>query len=307
MLALVLGVVFAYRASMDGAPSADGDTDVAGAVIERSEEPEFTETPQDDAAEPLVRPTPRREVAQRDPIVEQPDPPAAPAPGDEPVGLVRDDDPVVVVEPDDDPAPASPRPDRNQTDPDPEPAPDPAPRPRPRPQPEPEPEPQPEPTAEPAPDTRQYELREGEGLSRDTATAYETGNSGKYEWEFRSIAGDGSQDAATRRSRQAQARLSVGFWSQAKESQEQVRTFRCDAVLTAGTRRLLTDTDHVFEIALWTSDGYSPQTEVAETRTEVSQAWDMAPGTSRRLLSKTYELDAADGGSYTCRAIYRSL
>jgi hypothetical protein len=306
LLALVLGTVLAFRASM-GNSSNNGDTDVAGAVIERSEEPsEFIETPQDDPAEPLiVRPNPDRRVAQRDPIVEQaPDPAPLPPADQTPVGLVRDPAPPVVVAPDTDgdtPPNRQPR-DRDNTDVDPAPAPRPDPRPEPKPKPEPKPAPKPAPTAAPQPDTKQYELREGTGLTTDSVESYQLDET-TWDWLFRSFAG---HDGQVQGSRKTQARLSVGFSEAAKRSSKQERTFRCDATLTAGSKRLITDTNHVFEISLWTTtDGYNPSSKVG-SGVLVRRAFDMAPGTSHTLLSNTYLLDAANDIDYICQATYLS-
>lgn len=260
-----------------------GDTQVAGTVIERSEPPLATEEP----SETQITPARLRPLPERTP----PPPPAAPvdntvvAPAPEepagPVGLIRDPEPEPTREPRD-------------RDRDPEPTP--------RPEPTREPEPEPEPTQEPE-DPASYALRNGEGLSRDTAESMESGDSGQWQWQIKSLAGHENQDEQTQRSRKAMARLEVGFNEEAKRSSKQVRDFRCDAVLSAGSRRLTTDDDHVFVISLWTSDGYSPQNNVGSVI--IKQVVDLDPGETQTLYSNVYTLDAADQTSYTCRVRYR--
>ena len=270
-----------------------GNTEVAGTVLERSE-PAATEAPSEvEVQEPvIVRPRPERtreartEAPAEVAVVEPP----APEPITGPVGLIRDPEPV------EDPAPTQPRPNRN---PDPRPEPDPEPTREPKP----EPKPQPDPEPEPEPDPAQFALRPGDGLSRDTAEAMPVGNSGKYEWQIKSLSGHDNQSPEQARSRKAMSRLEVGFNEQAKRSKAQVRDFRCDALLSAGSRRLTTDTDHVFEIALWTTDGYSMLEKVDSVL--IREAVDLDAGEKQTLYSNVYELDAADGVSYTCSVTYR--
>ena len=305
LLAVMVGVIFAVRTTMN-----DGDsTDVAGTVVERSEEPSEVAVAPDDETEPplIVRPRPEPPDEPRPPVAQDP-PPAAPAEPTEPAaGLIRDPDtPVVVAEPDPEPDP-DPRGNGGDRDPAPDPDPEPEPDPDPTRRPDPEPDPDPSPDPEPTPSTRQYELRAGQGLTEDVAQAEDPGNSGKYEWSFLNIASGDNQDEQTQRSRKAQARLSVRFSQATTQSEEQSRLFRCDAELAAGSRRLLTDEDHEFVISLWTFDDFAYGSEVAGTRTTVSQDFDLAPGETHRLLSKTVQLDAeADAGQYACRAIYRA-
>ena len=286
LLAVVLGIVLGVRASMNG----DDATGVAGTVIERSE-PVVTEEPTErDVQEPQVL----RERRTRDRRTEQPQEPTDPAPvvvedpaADEvvqgPVGLIRDPAPA------DDPEPNRPR--RNR-DPEPEPEPDP------------KPEPDPEPTQSPEPeDTTRYELGTGKGLSRDSALAMENGNSGKWDWQIKTLAGHDNQNSQQARSRDAMARLEVGFNQEARTTNEPVRDFRCDAELSAGSRRLITDDDHVFEISFWTTDGYSLIDKVDSVL--LKQVVDLDPGETQMLYGNVYEdLDAADKTSYTCQVRY---
>lgn len=288
LLALVIGAIVGVRSGMD-----DGNTDVAGTVVERPE-PAATEAPSEVEIQEPVIVRPRREPrnsqteAPADEVVVVDPPAPAPPPASAPVGLVRDPEPAT------DPEPTQPRRDRN---------PDPQPQPDPEPTREPQPEPDPEPTASPEPDPARYALRPGDGVSRDTAEAMQAGESGKYDWQIRSLSGHDNQSPETQRSREAMARLEVGFNEEAMTSKEQVRDFRCDALLSAGSRRLITDTDHVFEIALWTTDGYSLLDKVDAVL--IRKAVDLDAGETQNLYSNVYTLDAADGISYTCSVTYR--
>ena len=287
----------------------DGDTGVAGVVIERSEVP--TDEPVDPSPQPRTVGPARTEpaLATEAPADPEPEVVVAPQPpAQQPVGLIRDETPT---DTDVDPAPQP----RQEPDPQPEPTREPRPEPQPEPEPEPtrepRPEPEPEPEPEPSEDLSRYMLRDdpnGFGLSEDTARAEETGNSGKYEWNIVTLASHDNQDAQTARSRKEMARLSVGFSPATIASDESVRDFRCDAVLTAGSRRLITADDHVFEISLWTSDGYSPRQEVDGTKVIIKRSFDLAPGERRTMVSNVYQdLDAADGVSYTCQVDYKAL
>ncbi len=289
-LALVIGAVFGVRATMN-----DGDgTEVAGNVIERPEAAASEEATERVVDEPLiVRPRPERPRR-----TEQPPPPAQTAQTDPaadevvegPVGLVREPEPA----PEQDTT--QPR-ERDRTEPRRQPEPEPEAEPTPEPRPEPKPTTQPE-------DTSRYALRPGEGLSRDVAEAMDTGNSGKWEWQIRSIAGHDSQSAELRRSRKAMARLEVGFNEEAKTSKESVRDFRCDAVLSAGSRRLVTDRDHFFEIQMWTTKDYALQDLVSSVF--VRETLDLAPGEQHTLQGNMVpDRDAAEGLHYTCTVEYR--
>ena len=271
----------------------DGDTDVAGVVIERSAAP-VTEAPTErEVVEPAII-RPRRRARPEPEPTQAPPPPVVTAPAAEepvsgPVGLIRDPAPTTEPEP-------TRRRDRDRG---------PEPEPEPTPKPEPEPEPEPDPTEEPEPDdTSRFALRSGEGLSRDTALATEQGNSGKWNWQIRSIGGQHNQDAKSQRSRKTMARLEVGFNQEAVTSKEPVRDFRCDALLTAGSRRLVTDADHVFEISLWTTDGYALLDQVGSIL--LKKVVDLDAGEQATLYSNVFEdLDAADGVSYTCKVTYQ--
>ena len=290
LLALVVGTIFGVRSGMNDG----GDTEVAGTVIERSEPAEITEAPTTAPIDPvIVRPRPTRA-----PRTETP----------EPVDTDTDADPVEVVEAPEQPVGLLPDPDGPSAPADEEPAaeepagntdPQPRPEPRPpRPQPEPEPEPQPE------PDTTRFQLQTGQGLSRDTAESWEQGNSGKFNWSLRSIAGH-SETPEMQASRSTGNRVSVGFNPAAFQSEKPVRNFRCDALVTAGSRRLLTDDlEHGFHISLWTTDGYNPIEEVEGSAVLIRQAMDLAPGEQRTLEGHTYTLDAAEGIHYTCQVSY---
>ena len=295
LLALVIGTIFGVRSAMND--SDGGDTEVAGTVIERSEPAEITEEPTVAPIDPVVvRPRPSRVPRTQAPEPVDTDPedtdPVEPAEEPEqPVGLIPD--------PDGAQEPAGEEPAAG--DPEPEPQPEPTRRPRPRPQPQPDPEPTPEPT----PDTTRFEMRPGPGFSRDVAESWEQGNSGKFNWEIRSVAGHG-QTPETEASRRTQERVSVGFNPAAFESDRSVRNFRCDALVTAGSRRLITDDNtHAFEIALWTTDGYQLGEQVDAVL--VRAALDLAPGEQRTLEGNTYTLDAAEGIHYTCQVRYISL
>lgn len=284
LLALVIGTIVGVRAGMNDG----GDTEVAGTVIERPE-PIVTDAPTErEIVEPLiVRPRPER-TRDAEPAEAAPVPVVEDLASEEevsgPVGLVRDPAPVDQAQPT--------RPRRQR-----EPAPEPEPEPRPRPRPEPTTQPEPE-------DTSRFALRTGDGLSRDTAEAVQAGNSGNWDWQIRTIGSHHTQDAKGQRSRAASARLEVGFNEEVKTSKEQVRDFRCDALLTAGSRRLVTDADHVFEISFWTTDGYTLLEKVDSVL--IRKVVDLQPGQQENLYSNVYEdLDAADGVSYTCKVTYR--
>lgn len=295
LLALVVGTIFGVRSAMND----PADTEVAGNVIERSEAPEATEDPTSAPIDPvIVRPRPRPARTEAPAPVDTT--PVAPAEEPEqPVGLIPDEDgPSAPVdeepanEPDNEPAPR------------PEPDPEPTRRPRPRPEPRPEPTPEPEPTEEPTENPRDFALHEGAGFSRDTALANETGNSGKFNWDILSVVGHGqSEDAQA--SREPADRIVVGFFDEASDSQEPVRDFRCDATVTAGSRRLTTDRNHYFEISMWPTDGYDVGDEPIHTAF-VSVALDLAPGEQAVLEGGELTLDAAEGVDYTCSAEYRS-
>lgn len=306
LLALVVGVIFAMRSTMN----ARDTTDVAGTVIERSEEPsepvDVTAAPEDTEAPLIVRPRPDPPRDEPDPLVEQDPPPPAPVePEEEPVGLIRDPDaPVVIADPAPDRGPARNRDRDPQPDREPEPEPEPDPEPTRRPAPDPEPEPEPEPQPEPEPDTTRYELREGEGVSTERAYSDAPGNSGNYNWDFVSLASHHDQDGQVARSRKSMARLFVGFSAATKASTEPVRDFRCDVLVTAGSRRLITDRDHFFEIQLWTTDGYKLQELVSSVF--VREAMDLAAGEERTLRGTNVpDRAAAEGLGYICTAEYR--
>jgi hypothetical protein len=277
----------------------DGTTEVAGLVIERSEqatEPEPTASPKT----VIVRPRPQRTRPADEPdggevVVAPPAP--APVPTATPSGgLVRD--------------PVSPTPAPDDTDvdndgngskgngtKDPEPKPDPTTKPKPDPTPKPEPEPTPEPT-EPE-DTARYALREGDGHSRDAALA------DNGDWLF--LRNDG-HESQPQPSRAAQARLMVGFSDAALEGQGPVRDLSCHAVLTSGSRRLVTDMDHVFEISLWAADEYGvPTGDMPIVSVTERHAWDLPADRTRTMSMDPIELDAEDGVNYTCTVTYREL
>ena len=298
LLALVVGTIFGVRSAMND--DNGGDTEVAGTVIERSEPAEITEAPTTAPIDPVIvreRPTraPRTEAVQppdtdADPVnvVEAPQAPA--------VGLIPDPD---------GPAPADEEPagEEPAADPDPQPEPDPEPTRRPRPRPQPEPEPEPEPTPTQAPEnTERFALQTGEGFSRDTAESNEQGSSGKFNWDIVSIGGH-HETPEMQASRSAGNRLSVGFNPGAFASDNSVRNFRCDVRVTAGSRRLITDdTEHAFEISLWTVDGYELVDRVDSVL--IRESLDMAPDAQLILEGNTYTLDAADDLDYTCQVAY---
>ena len=148
LLALVVITAMFVRLGLD-TEDADGGTEVAGQVFERSEPP-ATEEPQVVREPAILRPRSEDVVEPQDDggdVVAQPDPVVVVQPP--PAGLVRDpgDEPGVAEDPDD-------------------PAPDPQPKPKPKPDPDPTPTPSPTPA-----DTSRFELRSGEGHSRDTAIA----------------------------------------------------------------------------------------------------------------------------------------
>lgn len=293
LLALVVGTIFGVRSGMNDG----GDTEVAGTVIERSEPAEITEEPTTAPIDPvIVRPRPTRAPRTEAPEPADTDTDSDPvevvqAPEQPAVGLLPDPDGPSA--PDEEPAAEQPA---GNTDPQPRPEPRP---PRPQPEPEPEPEPQPE------PDTTRFQLRPGQGFSRDVAESWEQGNSGKFNWEIRSVSGH-EQTEQTEASRRTQERVSVGFNPAAFQSGKSVRNFRCDALVTAGSRRLLTDDDqHAFEISLWTTDGYNTIDRVDSVL--IRSALDLAPGEQRTLQGNTYTLDATEGIHYTCQVAYISF
>lgn len=153
-------------------------------------------------------------------------------------------------------------------------------------------------------------MQAGEGLSRDTAEAY-AAEDGSAHWLIKTIMGHDNQTAEQQADRSAAARLEVGFNEGAKASNKPKRTFYCVATLTSGSRRLITQDNHAFEISLWTSDGYKPLQPVAGTSVLVRHNWDLQAGAHRTLRSNGYELDAAQaaaaGESYTCRVTYRRV
>lgn len=288
LLAIVIGVAFAVRLGGSGAPDR---TDVAGTVIERpepTEEPEEADEPADVDDDPIV--VPLEEEPLTDDPEDDPAPPAEdPPPADDPpppVGLIPDPDP------DPDPAPAggdtSPTTDPDDSDSEPDETEPPSPRPPPETE-EPEPSPTPADVA----------LRTGQGHSRHTALA--EGD----DWLIREVSGHGQPEPDT--SRQAAARLTVGFNDSARSGSGSVRSFSCQAWLTAGDERLTTDRDHVFEISLVALDDNGAVSEVVTSVIE-RQAFDLAPGEDtldRLMATAAVELDAADDTDYSCVAVYR--
>jgi len=170
---------------------------------------------------------------------------------------------------------------------------------------EPEGDPTPPSPADPG-DGRRFALLAGEGLSLDTAEPATVADGGGWAWQIRSLAADVTQDAAVQRSRAAMARVEVRFDEATRSSQEQVRDFRCNVRVTAGSRRLVTDAAHVFNVSFWTTDGYALLDQVGAAR--VPLVVDLGAGDVTTFSSDVYEdFDAADGVSYTCRVEYQEL
>ena len=272
LLALVVTTALFMQLGLDG-DDGNGETEVAGQVFERSEPP-VTEEPQVVREPAILRPRSEDVVEPQDDggdVVAQPDPVVVVQPP--PAGLVRD--------PGDEPGVADPT--------------DPAPDPKPKPKPDPDPTPTPSPTP---PDTSRFELHSGEGHSRDTAIA----DSG--DWLFLVVDGHGGQSAT---SRSAQARLTVGFTESAKQGSGPERDLSCHAVLTAGSRRLITDRDHVFELSLWTADENGVPQEKTDAFVLLRRAFDLGAGESRTLSMDPVERDANDEINYACRVTYTAL
>jgi hypothetical protein len=294
LLAIVLGAVFGIRAGFDR--DEPDTTQVAGNVIERPEPTEPAAAPDDD---PIVIPLPAPDldsddVAAADETDDAEDAapvapaPAAPAPAAPTVGIVRDTPPPAIppANTDDEAneAPARPRPDRNPPRSNPTPTPDETTSPAP---------------ASPSPEPEDVALRTGDGHSRDTAIA------DNGDWLFREVNGHGSQTGDD--SREAQSRVVVAFNDAAKQGSGSIRTFSCQAWVTAGDGRLTTDTDHFFEIALLAIDDNG---NVIETVSSVFErhAYDLRPGQSTAaapMATNPLELNASDGVSYTCSVSYR--
>jgi hypothetical protein len=295
LLAIVVGAAFGMRAFGGNAPET---TQVAGNVIERSESPASIDPDEPAAEDPIVIPVPapdRDEPETTDVEPQAQDAPAAPAPapaGAPTVGIVRDTPPPAIppaTSTDDDAgqdeAPARPRPNRN-----------PPASPRPTATPD---EPTSPAPANPSPEPEDVALRTGEGHSRDTAIA------DNGDWLFREVNGHGSQTGDG--SRAAQSRVVVAFNESAKQGTGAIRSFSCQAWVTAGEGRLTTDTNHFFEIALLAIDDNG---NVIETVTSVFErhAYDLRPGQSTAatpMATNPLELDASDGVSYTCSVSYR--
>lgn len=302
LLAIVIGAIFGLRA---GFGPTTPDTQVAGNVIERSEAAEPTEPAASPDDDPIVIPIPSPQTDDADDAdtaddtaiddgagtqTTDEDEPAEPA-----VGIIRDtpapvipadtsddDDAADDDDDDDDEAPAAPRPDRTPSE-----------------EPEPTTPPRETDSPSPSPEPADVALRTGEGHSRDTALAEDGG------WLFREVSGHGGQGQDS--SREAQARLVVGFDDGAKQGSGPTREFQCRAWLTAGEGRLTTDDDHVFEIALLALDADG---NVAEAVTAVIErhAYDLGPGettAAEPMTTTPVELDAADGIDYTCAVRYQ--
>ena len=307
LLAVVLGAAIGLRSGFS--PTEPDTTAVAGNVIERSEPaeaPEPADTADDD---PIVipLPAPDRNDANDEAVADDSDedvaqaPAPAPAPADEPVvGIIRDTPPPVVPADNDDTgnggndgndsdadadeSPTRPRPDRDRPRPSPEATPDETNSPAP---------------SSPSPEPEDVALRTGEGHSRDTAIA------DNGDWLFREVSGHGSQGPDE--SREAQARVVVAFNDEAKQSTEVVRSFQCQAWVTAGEGRLTTDTDHVFEVALLALDENGAVTETVTSVIE-RHAYDLSAGQTTQdapMTTSPVELSAEDGVSYTCGVRYR--
>ncbi len=168
-------------------------------------------------------------------------------------------------------------------------------------------DPQPQPIApqeqptEPV-DLSQFALIEGEGLSRDTAEPFQDAHA--WSWQMRSLSGEPSQDAASQGSRSALSRITVGFDQPTISATTPTRRFGCEAIVTAGSRRLMSDADHVFELSLWSTDGYSALESVEGAL--FHDVIDLGPGEHTTLsFQGTTEFDADGGVSYTCRVHYR--
>ena len=299
LLAIVVGAAFGLRGGFD--PSEPDTTQVAGNVIERSEPAVASEAPEVVEDNRIIIPVPAPDpdaddAADQDAAQDEPAAAPAPAPDqdDTPtVGIIRDTPPPVIPAgtdddnngDDGDDAPARPRPNRN---------------PPASPRPEPAPEQTDPPASEtPTPQPEDVALRTGEGHSRDTAIA------DNGEWLFREVSGHGSSGGDG--SREAQARVVVAFDDAAKQSTEPVRSFTCQAWVTAGEGRLTTDTDHVFEVALLAIDDDG---NVIETVTSVIErhAYDLRPGQTTQdapMTTTPVELSAENGVDYTCGVRYR--
>lgn len=301
LLAIVVGVAFGLRSGSDRPVDT---TEVAGNVIERTE-PAVTEDPTTPAEpDPIIIPVPAPDRDEDDaPAAESDDSDAqseaqapAPAPAEPApptVGIIRDTPPPAIPDTNDDDAdeddsdedaPRRPRRDRD----------------RPR-NPEPSPTQTPDETepATPSPQPEDVALRTGEGHSQDTAIA-ENG-----EWLFRETAGHSGQGGDG--SREAQARVVVAFNDAAKQGSDVIRSFQCQAWVTAGEGRLTTDTDHVFEVALLAIDDNG---NVVDTVVSVLErhAYDLSAGETTRanpMSTPPVDLNAEDGVSYTCGVRYR--
>lgn len=302
LLAVVLGAAIGLRSGFS--PTEPDTTAVAGNVIERSEpaETEPADTADDD---PIVIPLPPPDrdepvaADDSDDDVAAQAPAPAPAPAQEPVvGIIRDTPPPVIPADntndrdndsagDDSDGDADETPSRPRRD-----------RPRPAPEPTPDETKSPAPSS-PSPEPEDVALRTGEGHSRDTAIA------DNGEWLFREVSGHGSQGPDD--SREAQARVVVAFNDEAKQSTEVVRSFQCQAWVTAGEGRLTTDTDHVFEVALLALDDNGAVTDTVTSVIE-RHAYDLSAGQTTQnapMTTSPVELSAEDGISYTCGVRYR--
>lgn len=179
-------------------------------------------------------------------------------------------------------------------DTEPEPEPEPGARPRPRPRPRDEPRPTPSPTPSPTPD-QGVALREGRGGDGDRAIAQDG------DWTFLGGSEPGAGGPADPR-----RRLTVRFDDSAYAASGPVVPLQCDARLTAGDRRLRTDSDHVFEISLAELDSEgNPARRV--TAVLARETFDLAPGESSvEMSTDPVEVNAEDGVSYTCTVRYRA-
>lgn len=297
LFAVVLGAIFGLR--IIGGSGPEGDTEVAGTVVERTEpaeaEPEPADAPDpvdatDEDSDPIVVPQPDEddEADEQAPVADEPaaPAPAAPAapapaaPAPPTVGLIRDE-PAPADDEDDSNGDDTDRPRQNRPDRQPEPT---------------EPSETPTPDVEPTPEDRA--LREGEGHSRDTAIAEDDG------WLFQEVTGHGNGGDSL----EAQARLTVGFDDAAKRADGPVRALQCQAWLTAGEGRLTTDADdHVFEIALLALDDNGMVTGVVTSVLE-RRGYELEAGESTAgdpMATTPIEVDAADGVDYTCGVQYR--
>lgn len=280
--------------------SGDGDTGVAGTVIERSE-PATVET--DEAAPPplIVRPDPTEPEPEAPVVVVEPEPEVAQAPQPAPappVGLVRDE-----TDTDTDPAPQPRQNTDDDTDPRPEPReprPEPEPEPEPTREPKPEPKPEPEPEPEPTENPQQYALKEGPGHSIHTAQSSTDPDDGSFYWEFLRTERHGNPG----RPRSSSARLVAQLTNDSVDATAD--EFRCAAWLDAGDMRLTTDEEHFFTVTLVELDeNFQPTGNTQQVIHQ--QTYNLRAGRSTRsepMLNEPFPVDPSSGLHYTCEAEY---